>query len=90
MFQYKLSATETAGVVAAGVVLGIISNQITTSLRRSGREPVYPMVVSGAVLYTLGVVVGTNRPEGGFLAGGYASGTPAIDERPPELAGLLS
>ena len=89
MLQYKLSATETAGVVGVGVVLGLISNQITGRFP-SGREHLTAMVVSGAALYTLGVVIGTNRPEGGFLAGGYASGTPAIDERPPELAGLLS
>jgi hypothetical protein len=88
MLQYKLSATETAGVVGVGVALGLISNQITG--RFSGREHLTAMVVSGAALYTLGVVIGTNRPEGGFLAGGYASETPAIDERPPELAGLLA
>ena len=64
MLQYKLSATETAGVVGVGVVLGLISNQITG--RFSGREHLTAMVVSGAALYTLGVVIGTNRPEGGF------------------------
>lgn len=88
MLKYKLSPTETAGVVGVGVVLGIISNQITTKV--TGPQHLTAMVISGAALYTLGVVIGTNRPEGGFLEGGYGAGTPAIDERPPELAGLLS
>ena len=84
MFQYKLSATETAGVVGVGVVLGIISNE-ATGQRQS--KHAMAMIVSSAALYTLGVVIGTNRPEGGWMAG---TDTKQIESTPaPELAGLF-
>jgi hypothetical protein len=83
--KYKLSATETAGVVGVGVVLGIISNQATG--RVAPAQHAMAMIASSAALYTLGVVIGTNRPEGGWMDG---AGTKQIESTPaPELAGLF-
>jgi F0F1-type ATP synthase assembly protein I len=66
-FAWNLSAKETAGVVAVGVGLGFIANKISNS-QKSDQAHQMAMLFGGVALYTLGVVVGTNRPAGGWLA----------------------
>lgn len=66
MMKWKLSAPETAGVVAVGAGLSLVgtmlvSGQEVTTGQKVGR------VVAGTALYTGGVVIGANRPKRGFL-----------------------
>jgi len=81
MFQYKLSGAETAGVVTVGVVLGFISTQMTS--RVAPAQHATAVLAGAALIYTLGVVVGTNRPADGFMGLG-AKG----EEEEPEIVNL--
>ena len=65
--NWKLSGLETAGVVAVGVALAWAARSVTPQ----GRTHMTAMLASGAALYTVGVVVGANRPAAGFIQGGY-------------------
>lgn len=64
--KYKLSAKETAGVIAVGLATGEVARRIANSMK-SDKSHQIAMVVGGATLYYAGVVIGTNRPESGFI-----------------------
>jgi hypothetical protein len=63
--KWNLTPGETAGVVAVGVGLGLVSNFVANRMG-TPRSHQVAMLAGGAALYTAGVVVGTNRPIGGF------------------------
>jgi hypothetical protein len=65
--KWPLKQNETLGVVAVGFALAALSNTATT--RVQGRRHATAMLVSGAVLYTLGVAIGASRPPQGWLEG---------------------
>jgi hypothetical protein len=56
---------ETAGVVGIGTVLGFIANQLVGTQKTPMAHTV-AAVGGGVVLYTLGVVIGSNRPPQGW------------------------
>jgi hypothetical protein len=64
--KYKLSAKETAGVVAVGLATGEIARRVANSMKTDKSHQI-AMLVGGATLYYAGVVIGSNRPETGFL-----------------------
>lgn len=64
---WKLSAGETAGVVAVGLGLGYLSNMVANS-QTSDTAHQRAMLLGGAALYTLGVVIGAARPAGGWIS----------------------
>lgn len=65
--QTKLSWTEILGVVAVGLAMAYGSNLVTTRFK-SQKSHGLAMLVSGAALYTAGVVIGTQRPAEGWAA----------------------
>ena len=64
--KYKLSGKETAGVIAVGLATSEVARRIANSYK-SKKSHQIAMLVGGATLYYAGVVVGSNRPEGGFI-----------------------
>jgi hypothetical protein len=69
--EWNLSALETAGVVAVGLGLGAASNYAANKME-TPRSHQAAMLAGGAALYTLGVVIGTNRPAQGWQIPGTA------------------
>lgn len=65
--QTKMSWTEILGVVAVGLAMAYGSNLVTTRFK-SPKSHGLAMLVSGAALYTAGVVIGTKRPAEGWTA----------------------
>jgi hypothetical protein len=63
-FAWNLSAKETAGVVAVGVGLAWLANKVSNTQTAHHQAA---MLAGGTLLYTLGVVIGTNRPVTGFI-----------------------
>ena len=70
--EYKLSRKETAGVVAVGLATSEVARRIANSMG-SNKSHQIAMLVGGATLYYAGVVVGTNRPAGGYIGTGNAN-----------------
>ena len=67
--KWKLTAGETAGVVAIGLGLGWLSSKVSNNFEsQQGHQRA--MIAGGAAVYTAGVVIGANRPKKGYL-GGY-------------------
>ena len=67
MFEYKLSAMETLGVVAVGGALAVIADKFLVHKDKEVPQEEHTMAIAaGAGLYILGVVIGSMRPEGGF------------------------
>ena len=66
--EYKLSAKETAGVIAVGLLLSEVSKRISNS-QKNPKAHQTAMLVGGAALYFGGVYIGTNRPPAGYLKG---------------------
>ena len=66
-FGWKLGAKETIGVAAVGLALAFVANKAENT--QVGRNHQIAMLAGGTLLYTLGVVIGANRPAGGFLKG---------------------
>lgn len=64
--EFKLSAQETLGVVTIGAVLGLIVDRMTHD-ESTPIEHRRKIMAAGAGLYVLGVVVGTMRPEEGYM-----------------------
>ena len=64
--DYKLSGKETAGVVVVGLATSEVARRIANSMG-SDKSHQIAMLVGGATLYYAGVVVGTNRPVGGYI-----------------------
>lgn len=62
--RWRLSAKETAGVFAVGLAMSYVA----VRWRWFAVRPM-PPTLAGAVLYTLGVVIGANRPPRGWLGG---------------------
>jgi hypothetical protein len=63
--ERNLSPLETAGVVAVGLGLGAAANFAANKVETpKGHQAA--MLAGGAALYTLGVVIGTNRPTQGW------------------------
>jgi len=65
--KYKLSGKETAGVVAVGLIASEVAKRITNS-QKTTQSHQTAMLLSGALLYCVGVVIGSNRPPAGYLA----------------------
>jgi hypothetical protein len=64
--KWNLSPVETAGVVGVGLALGFVANKVSNAQATPTAHQT-AMLLGGTVLYTIGVVVGTNRPPGGFI-----------------------
>lgn len=63
--RWKLSLPETAGVSFVGLALGFGAAKLASSVK--GKSHGAAMVLTGALLYLLGVVIGANRPAAGYL-----------------------
>ncbi len=63
--SWNLSGKETVGVVAVGAGLAFIVNKMRGD--EDTGTPLLTGLAAGTMLYTLGVVIGTNRPAGGFI-----------------------
>jgi hypothetical protein len=63
--KWNLSPVETAGVIAVGAGLGLATNYVANQFR-DPRAHQLAMLATGVGLYTAGVVIGTNRPAGGW------------------------
>ena len=68
--RWNLSLTETLGVATVGVALSLVAEKAAAA---QADESTYRKIMySTAVgMYVLGVVVGTNRPEKGWMIEGY-------------------
>lgn len=64
--KWNLSATETAGVVAVGLGMAWAANKVSNAQKTTEAHQ-WAMLLGGATLYTAGVVIGTNRPAGGWM-----------------------
>jgi len=64
--KWNLSTKETAGVIAVGAVLAFIANKAENTQTTHHQAA---MLAGGTLLYVAGVVIGTNRPAGGFIEG---------------------
>lgn len=64
---WKLSAGETAGVVAVGLGLGYLANKVSNAQTSESAHQT-AILLGGAALYTLGVVIGAARPSDGWLS----------------------
>jgi hypothetical protein len=64
--EWSLSAGETAGVAAVGLALAYGANKLANA-QSTPEAHQWAMLLGGTVLYTAGVVIGTNRPAQGFL-----------------------
>ena len=62
----KLSAKETAGVIAVGIAASEVARRIANAMK-SDKSHQIAMVAGGTVLYYAGVVIGANRPPQGFI-----------------------
>jgi hypothetical protein len=65
--QTKMSWTEILGVVAVGLAMAYGSNLVTTRFK-APKSHGLAMLISGATLYTVGVVIGTKRPAEGWTS----------------------
>ncbi len=63
---WNLSPKETAGVIAVGFGLTWATTKLVQALGTGGTVAA---LGGGTLLYTLGVVIGTNRPSGGWIKG---------------------
>jgi hypothetical protein len=64
--EWNLSAGETAGVAAIGLALAYGANKLANTQEVPAKHQA-AVLAGGTLLYTLGVVIGTNRPAQGFL-----------------------
>jgi hypothetical protein len=63
---WNLSATETAGVVGVGLLMAYGANKVANAMETPASHQA-AMLLGGAALYTAGVVIGTNRPQQGWM-----------------------
>ena len=63
--EWNLSPIETAGVVAVGLGLGFLTNQAVNQTDTPNTH-LAAALAGGTALYTIGVVIGTNRPKKGW------------------------
>jgi hypothetical protein len=66
--HWNLSPKETAGVLAVGAALAFVANKVS-NVQPDQKAHQAVMLAGGTLLYTLGVVIGTNRPAAGYLTG---------------------
>lgn len=64
--KWNLSPVETAGVAAVGLALAFAANKVSNA-QKDAKVHQAAMLGGGVLLYTLGVVIGTNRPVAGFV-----------------------
>jgi hypothetical protein len=63
--KWNLTPLETAGVIGVGLVLGLGTSAAANQVQAPQAHNL-AMLAGGAALYTIGVVIGTNRPPQGW------------------------
>ena len=64
--SWKLGPKETAGVAVVGLALAVVANKVANTQTTHHQTA---MLAGGVALYTLGVVIGANRPADGWIQG---------------------
>jgi len=68
--EWNLSLAETLAVLAVGGVLAFVADKGAEMTEPSGTTAKQKEIIAlagTALIYTVGVVIGTNRPAGGFI-----------------------
>ena len=65
--KWNLSPKETAGVAVVGILMGGALYYLTDE--ETGPANLWSVLGGATLIYTLGVVIGTNRPAAGFIEG---------------------
>jgi len=66
--QWKLGPKETAGVFAVGLAMAFAADKVTDKVQ-SPKKHAMALLGATAAIYTVGVVIGANRPPAGYLEG---------------------
>ena len=64
--KYKLGKKETVAVIGVGLIASEVARRISNS-QKTPKTHQSAMLLSGALLYYAGVVIGAGRPPAGYL-----------------------